>query len=365
MSSVLPAATAIPRGASRGWFSGFGRRHLYIVLAFCAVVPVTGVLFKLAVEPASHSGAVVAEAITCFVIGLVAMLSVIATENRLAGVLGPAPRMAIAVLVAAAAGTLLMEAVTQLLFRPLGLPFEEAETAMYSGDLHRLAYRFSGAATWSLMLIALYAMLEASRRATEDLHAVRVAALAAERSVLEGDLRAMQARVDPDLLFDTLLAVDRAYAGSIRSGEDALDALSGFLRAALPAEAVATSTVARELEHVRAYLAVRELLSASRPDVEMGAEPAARETPMPAMLMLPLVRWALDGRPAARLELRVRRREGALGISVESDLAEARLSPAGDLAGVRKRLMHLYQERGRLDVSTDAGKRRAVMEIPL
>ena len=364
MSSVLPVASVIPGGASRGWFRGFGRRHLCIVLAFCVVVPVTGVLFKLAVEPTVHHGAVVGEVIVCFLIGLAAMLSVIATDNRLAGVLGPGPRMAIAVLVAAATGTVLMEAVTQLL-RPLGLPFEEAEIAMYSGDLHRIAYRFSGAATWSLMLIALYAMLEASRRATKELHAVRVAALAAERSVLEGDLRAMQARVDPDLLFDTLLAVDRAYAGSIRSGEEALDALSGFLRAALPAEAVATSTVARELEHVRAYLAVRELLSASRPDVEMGAEPAARETPMPAMLMLPLVRWALDGRPAARLELRVRRREGALGVSVESELAEVRSSPAGDLAGVRKRLMHLYQERGRLDVSTDAGKRRAVMEIPL
>jgi hypothetical protein len=365
MSSVLPAASTIAGDASRGWFSGFGRRHLWIVLAFCAAVPVSGLLFKLAVEPASHSGAVVGEVITCFVIGLAAMLSVIAAENRLAGVLGPGPRMAIAVLVGAVAGTVIMEALTQLLIRPLGLPFEEAEMVMYASDLHRIAYRFSGAATWSLMLIALYAMLEARRRATEDLHAVRVAALAAERSVLEGDLRAMQARVDPDLLFDTLLAVDRAYAGSVRSGEEALDALTGFLRAALPAEAVATSTVARELEHVRAYLVVRGLISASGPDVEMGAEPAAREAPMPAMLMLPLVRWALDGRPAARLDLRVRRRDGALGISVESDLAEAQPSAAGDLAGVRKRLMHLYQERGRLDVSTDAGKRRAVMEIPL
>src|SRR5207253_2924959 len=82
---------------------------------------------------------------------------------------------------------------------------------------HRVAYRFSGAATWSLMLIALYAMFEARRRATEELHTVRVAALAAERAVLEGDLRAMQARVDPDLLFDTLLSVDRAYARSTRS----------------------------------------------------------------------------------------------------------------------------------------------------
>src|SRR5439155_11582116 len=150
----------------------------------------------------------------------------------------------------------------------------EAETVMYSGDLHRIAYRFSGAAMWSLMLIALYAMVEASRRATKELHAVRVAALAAERSVLEGDLRAMQARVDPDLLFDTLLAVDRAYARSTRSGEEALDALIGFLRAALPAEAAVTSSVPSELEHVRAYLAVRERLAPSGTDVEMKAEPA-------------------------------------------------------------------------------------------
>jgi hypothetical protein len=366
VSSVLPGSSAISSGAAGGgWFSGFGRRHLCIVLAFCAVVPVTGALFKLAVEPGSHYGAVAGDVIACFVIGLAAMLSVIAAENRLAGVLGPAPRMAIAVLVAAVAGTVIMEAATQLLIRPLGLPIEEAEMAMYAGDLHRIAYRFAGAATWSLMLIALYALLEAKRRATEELHAVRVAALAAERSVLEGDLRAMQARVDPDLLFDTLLAVDRAYARSIRSGEEALDALIGFLRAALPAEAAATSTVARELEHVRAYLALKELLSASRPDVEMSAEPAARQVPMPAMLMLPLVRWALDGRPAARLQLMVRRREDVLGISVESDLAEGPLSPEGDLAGVRTRLAHLYRERGRLDVSIVADKRRAVMEFPL
>jgi hypothetical protein len=365
MSSVLPAPSTAANGADRGWFSGFGRRHLCIVLTFCAAVPITGALFNLAVDPASHHGAVVGDVIACFAIGLAAMLSAVAAENRLAGVLGAAPRMAIAVLVAAAAGTALMEAVTQLLIRPLGLPIEETEMAMYSSDFHRIAFRFTTSAGWSLMLVALYMMLQASRRASERLHEVQLAALAAERAVLEGDLRAMQARVDPDLLFDTLLAVDRAYAGSTRSGEEALDALIGFLRAALPAEAAATSTVARELEHVRAYLAVRELLSASRPDVEMRAEPAAREAPMPAMLMLPLVRWALDGRTAARLQLMVRRREGALAISVESELADAPLSPESDLAGVRKRLAHLYRERGRLDVSIDAGRRRALMEIPL
>ena len=356
MSSVL----------SRGWFTGFGKRHLVIVLAFCALVPLTEALLRLAVDPASHHGAVVGEAIACLVIGMAAMLSVIATENRLAGVLGPAPRMAIAVIAAAIAGTLLMQALTQLVIRPLGLPIvDEMEMAMYSGDAHRIAYRFASAADWALMLIALYAMFEGKRRATEELHAVRVVALAAERALIEGNLRAMQARVDPDLLFDALLAVDHAYAKSIRAGEQALDAMIGFLRAALPAEAATTSSVASELQHVDAYLAVMELLTASRPDVELSAEPAAREAQMPAMLMLPLVRWALDGCPAGRLRVTVRRRDGSLNIAVQSDLAEKSASPAGDPAGVRDRLKHLYQERGRLDVSSGAGKRRAVMKIPL
>src|SRR5207302_9270679 len=134
-----------------------------------------------------------------FVIGMAAMLSVIATENRLAGVLGPAPRMAIAIIAAAIAGTLLMQALTQFVIRPLGLPIEETEN---SGEAHSIAYRFASAATWALMLIALYVMFEAKRRATEELHAVRVVALADERALIEGNLRAMQARVDPDLLFD-------------------------------------------------------------------------------------------------------------------------------------------------------------------
>ena len=345
---------------SRGWFTGFGKRHLAIVLAFSAAVPLTDALFKLAVDPASHHGAVVVEVIACFVISLAAMLSIIATENRLAGVLGPAPRVAIAVLAAAIAGTALMEPATYLVIRPLGLPIEGMETSLYG-----IAHRLASAATWALMLIALYVMFEAKRRATEKLHAVRVVALAAERALIEGNLRAMQARVDPDLLFDALLAVDHAYAKSIRAGEQALDALIGFLRAALPAEAAATSSVASELQHVDAYLAVMELLTASRPSVELSAEPAAREVLMPAMLMLPLVRWALDGRPAGRLQVTVRRRDGSLNIAVQSDLVEKSASPAGDPAGVRDRLRHLYQERGRLAVSSGAGKRRAVMKIPL
>jgi two-component system LytT family sensor kinase len=365
MSSVLPHSSAAAGGApGRGWFSGFGKRHLAIVLVYCTVVPLTGAVMKVAVDPALDVASVLGDVVSCFIVGVAAMLTIIAAESRLAGVLGPTPRMAIAVAVSALAGTVLMEAVTQLLVRPLGLRFEEAD-AVYSGELHRLAFHFAGAATWSLMLIVLYTMFEARRRATEALHAVRVSALAAERAMVEGDLRAMQARVDPDLLFDTLLAVGEAYERSVSAGEQALDALIGFLRAALPAEASATSSVGRELEHVRAYLAVIELRSAAKLHLDLRAEPPVREAPMPAMLMLPLVRWALDGRPANRLQVTARRQEGALVISVQSDVGGTSAPAGGDLAGMRDRLMHLYQGRGRLEAAVGEHERRASMEIPL
>ena len=345
--------------------AGFGKRHVYLALGFGLVVQLAHSTYTLLGKEDLHAVPMLAWAVLFFFLALIGLGCAVAIDNLLGDSAPTGTRLVLAMVAAAIVTTLAVEMLFYLVPQGVILAIEGHEKAPFVSNFHRIAFRFTTSAGWSLMLVALYMMLQASRRASERLHEMQLAALAAERAVLDGDLRAMQARVDPDLLFDTLLAVDRAYATSTRSGEEALDSLIGFLRAALPAEAAATSTVARELEHVRAYLAVRELLSPSGPDVEMKAEPDAREAPMPAMLMLPLVRWALDGRPALRLQLTVRRREGTLGISVESDLAEARLSLEGDLAGVRKRLAHLYRERGRLDVSTGAGKRRAVMEIPL
>src|SRR5207244_10188976 len=69
---------------------------------------------------------------------------------------------------------------------------EAKEHAVFLSTLHRIAFRFSVASGWAMLLIGLYTMLQASRRATEKLHRTQLAALAAERRVLEGDLRAMQ-----------------------------------------------------------------------------------------------------------------------------------------------------------------------------
>jgi len=94
------------------------------------VVPVSGILFKLAVEPASHSSAIVGEVIVCFVIAW-RRCSASSPPTTGSPAFSAVPRMAIAGARSGGCGDRAHGAVTQLLIRPLGLPFEEAEMMMY------------------------------------------------------------------------------------------------------------------------------------------------------------------------------------------------------------------------------------------
>jgi hypothetical protein len=215
---------------------GFGWRHLAIAVAFGLIVPLIAVVYSLSIGAKLQWLLLLEDAVTCFALGLAALLSVVSVDNLFGARLGPGPRLALAVAVGALLGTALMETASRLVLQPLGVAEGDSMRGLFLNEVHRTAFRLAGAVTWSLLVVVLYALFEERRRATGDLHAARVAALAAERKVVEGELRAMQARVDPDALFDSLLGVERAYAASTAAGEKALDTLIASLRkASLPA----------------------------------------------------------------------------------------------------------------------------------
>jgi hypothetical protein len=340
-------------------FAGFGRRHLLLALGFCVVVQLTHSTYVLVGKEEFEAIPVAAWTIMYFGLFLIGLCCAVAAEN----LLGPSVKsIAVAIVAAAITTTAAVEAVLYALPEPVAAAVEGKERGAFAGDLHRIAYRFAVAAGWSLLLIVFYSMLQASRRATKELHAMRVAALDAERKLLEGDLRAMQGRVDPELLFDTLLEIDQAYARDVQAGQDGLDALIRFLRAALPADPAASSTLAGEQELAEAYLALfpRE----AGPKVAISVAPEASALAMPAMLLLPLVRWALGGRSATRLEIRAQRRDAALEVSVRSDSRGAAGATDADIAGVRERLMRLFAGHASLDVSVTADARQVRLSIP-
>ncbi len=347
-------------------FSGFGRIHVLLALAFCIPVQATHLIYMLidqkhlAVEPSLVAFWVVMS----FGFALLGLACAVASDNLLGDSVGIATRLVVAMLVAAVVGTIVSELLILVLPAALTTEPEEKFTGPFANALHSTLFRFITSGDTAMLLIPLYMMVHASRRARRRLHDARLQAIAAERNVVEADLRTMQARVEPDLLFAALGAVDEAYARDVDSGEAALDALIAYLRAALPAEPGSTSTVAAELALVRAYVDVAKLLSAPKLEVEIAAEPSAARFAMPAMLLLPLARWALDG-AAAALKLVAKQGNGVLEISLSSDLTSTRPAETPDIAGIRERLQHLYGTRARFEASTEAHMRRALIALPV
>jgi hypothetical protein len=339
-------------------FRGFGKRHVLIALGFSLVVQLAHVTYSLIGKDELKIGHLALWTAMMVLIGMVGLACAVAADNLLGERASTAKRLLVSLTAASVLATAFGELVITFFPEMAG-----KEHLMFVGTWHRLASHFATAAGWAMLLIGLYTMLQASRRATERLHDAQLSAIAAERQMVEADLRAMQARVEPDLLFAALQAVDQAYARGADEGERALDALISFLRAALPADASGNSTVAAEVELVRAYLALVELVSASHLKLDVAVEAPAQARAMPAMLLLPLVRWVLGGAAQASLSMDARVRAERLEVTLHSNSAQA--GEKQDISGLQDRLARLFAGRALLEASPGPDGRGARLEIPL
>ena len=342
-------------------FAGFGKRQVLLALGFCIPIQAAHLMYALLEQKQMQLWLIGVWIVLSFFFALLGLACAVATDNALGDSVGMAMRLVVALIVAASVMTVVSELLVYVM--PAAMMDEEKKLmGDYANVLHRIAFRFVTSGDTALLLIPLYMMMQANRRASARLHDARLAALTAERNVVESDLRAMQGRVDPELLFDTLLEVDRAYERSAEEGQEALDALIRFLRAALPGDAAATATVAGEQELAEAYLALLAHRTAPHPQVDISVAPEARMLHMPAMLLLPLVRWALDS--ATQLEIRAQRRDAGLEVSVRSNSNADSASAEPGIAGVRERLTRLFADTASLDVSVSADARQARLLIP-
>jgi LytS/YehU family sensor histidine kinase len=176
------------------------------------------------------------------------------------------------------------------------------------------------------------------------------------RQLLESRLAAMQAQVEPQFLFDSLVDIEALYRRDAAVGAAVLDRLITYLRAALPGLREAGSTVQAEADLVAAYLSVVAARHGGLPQTEVTVAPDCSAARFHPMLLLPLVQRAVhgnDGTKPRRVELAVRREGDVL-------IAEVRLAATGlcgdtsDLARVRERIAGLYGGRARLDCVEDA-----------
>lgn len=126
----------------------------------------------------------------------------------------------------------------------------------------------------------------------------RVRALEADRAnqiqlLQTSRLFALQARVEPQLLFATLRKVSDLVACDVAAADALLNDMISLLRAVVPSPGKTSTTVAEEYALASAYARVRQRIDgreASAPPLRLNATPEVAATRITPMLLLPTLR---------------------------------------------------------------------------
>ena len=184
-------------------------------------------------------------------------------------------------------------------------------------------------------------------------------------------LQVMQARVEPQFLFDTLGHVEKLYEDDPQLAGQMLDDLIDYLRAALPGLTSTHSSLGVEMTLAGAWLRIMRIGMRGRLTCTVAYPESARHARMPPMVLLPLVSDAVQSAMASMRNVET--------IAIDATATDQRLRIAlrasacamGANAGestavqVRERLAAVYGPQASLNLRADAVDGTwAMMEMP-
>ncbi|MEZ4455902.1 MAG: histidine kinase [Gemmatimonadales bacterium] len=150
---------------------------------------------------------------------------------------------------------------------------------------------------WDLTIgVALYGVAGAGSyawRFHRQLEAERIARLKAESDERAARLRALEARLNPHFLFNTLHSVSAMLRTDPAAAEDALEALGNLLRDSLHGGVTPLRPLAEEWRFTEEYLGLERLRLGDRLDVRARLDSDALQRPVPRLLLQPLVENAV------------------------------------------------------------------------
>ena len=231
----------------------------------------------------------------------------------------------------------------------------------------------------STLVMAVYGYLRTTQHALDRVRRFETGFVRDRQQLLSARLLALQARVEPQFLFDALTRIGALHEHDPTTADAMLADLIALLRAMLPTGTAPTSTVEREFALASAWLRVQRHLGVPI-EIEIEASPLAARSALGPMLVLPLlqemlalprarsVAWRLDAEPVASTEAMPR--TPRLRIRLAPEIPEA---PAGSVgaatappARLRERLAELHGDAATLAMhALPEGLASFVLELPL
>ena len=198
-----------------------------------------------------------------------------------------------------------------------------------------------------------------AERLTEELRAREIAEEKLVRLKTEAELSALQAKVDPHFLFNTLNSIASLIAENPAAAESTVEKLSSLFRYALRHSSGMKVKLSEELEIVLSYLEIEKVRFGERLQFAIEADESLKQVEIPALLIQPLVENSIKhaiakARDGGSIRVDVHRAGDLCRIIVrDSGQGIVELNGEGGfgLKGIRERLRIMYGERASVRIS--------------
>lgn len=235
---------------------------------------------------------------------------------------------------------------------------------------HELAWAPPAAAFWFFMFLTwtvFYGAVSAARRAKR----FELEKLQLEVQVKDAELRALQAQVNPHFFFNSLNSIRALMYLDVPAAAGVVDRLADVMRYTLQMGQSDVVALARELDAVRAYLAIEAVRFDERLRVSEALEPGLERTAVPPMAVQTLVENAVKygvETSAAGSEIRITaRREGdqvLVAVANQGALRTLSGSTRLGLDNTSRRLALLFGPRASLEIAEAGGWVTATLRLP-
>jgi LytS/YehU family sensor histidine kinase len=188
----------------------------------------------------------------------------------------------------------------------------------------------------------------------------------------EAELRALQARINPHFLFNTLNSIASLISEDPRTAEEMTEKLSALFRYTLNANRGNCVRLEQELYILRSYLDIEQLRFGPRLRVTFDIEDKLRDLSLPPLILQPIVENSVKYAVAPREqggEILIRGRDNGDRCLVEviddGPGFDGKTKGSGyALESIRQRLAASYGDRHRFEIARMNGRTFVRLEIP-